>query len=386
MSRELDRVLSPDLNFFDTQSSEASLQKLFSIYLCYFDEIRGHVCLFCFPKHVCEKSATDPIIFHPIWFIDATGRKEKSDSFDFEYQLSTKSPDFHHHVFPVEGSGLNRVELEFGGSVYLAAKFSGASHRAKKRSGMTLETPETYVLIVEAPSALRFLGAEILSTLHKELTAKIADNMFVLIDKKCLLQKPIKTELDQKTIELGDELECELIETCQSIIPQVSMDALQEKIMAQFDKQEERVAILIKDLIKAGILAQRKIKLESNVPKIFDPLLMGRKSMKLESKSKDIQMTDITLLDKERTLVITVINNSESCIRNVDAKLIYETDFFEIHSWGHFIPFWAQGEELNFHCQRVQNDEEGVYVFHLDDKDEKLLIRTFKVTDLYDNT
>ncbi|MFX0198948.1 MAG: hypothetical protein ACFFCW_22735 [Candidatus Hodarchaeota archaeon] len=386
MSGELDRKIGSELNLFDAQSSEASLQKLFSIYLCYFDETRGHVCLFCLPEHVYERSSTDPIVFHPIWFIDATGRKENTDRFDFEYQLSTKGPDFRHYVFPVEGSGLNRVELEFGGSVYLAAKFSGASLRAKKRKGMTKETPETYVLIVEVPSALRFLGAEILLKLHEEFAAKYADNMYILIEKECLLQKPIKTELDRKTIELGNELECELIKTCHSMIPQVSMDALQEKIMAQFDKQEERVAVLIRDLIKAGILAQRKIELESNVPEIYHPILMGQSSPRLGGKSKDIQMTGVKLLDKERTLEITVRNNSEFCIRNVDAKLIYETDFFEINSWGHFIPFWSQGEELSFHCQRVQNDEEGAYIFHLDDKEEKLMIRTFKVSDLYEKT
>lgn len=386
MSGELDRKLDSELNLFDAQSSEASLQKLFSIYLCYFDETRGHVCLFCLPERVYERSSTDPIVFHPIWFIDAAGRKEKTDRFDFEYQLSTKGPDFRHHVFPGEGSGLNRVELEFGGSVYLAAKFSGASLRAKKRKGMTKETPETYVLIVEVPSALRFLGAEILSKLHEKLKAKYADNMYILIEKECLLQKPIKTELNRKTIELGDELECELIKTCHSMIPQVSMDALQETIMAHFDKQEERVALLIRDLIKAGILAQQEIDLESNVPEIYHPILMGRSLPKLGGKSKDIQMTGVKLLDKERTLEITVRNNSESCIRNIDTKLIYETDFFEIHSWGHFIPFWSQGQELNFRCQRVQNDEEGAYIFHLDDKEEKLLIRTFKVSDLYDKT
>jgi len=386
MSGELNRKLGSELNLFNAQPSEDSLQKLFSIYLCYFNETRGHVCLFCLPEHVYERSSTDPIIFHPIWFIDAAGRKEKTDRFDFEYQLSTKSPEFRHHVFPVGGSGLNRVELEFGGSVYLAAKFSGASLRAKKRSGMTKETPETYVLIVEVPSALRFLGAEILSKLHEEFTAKYADNLYVLIEKECLMQIPIKTEHELKTIKLGDVLECELIKTCQSMIPQVSMDALQEKIMAQFDKQEERVALLIRDLIQAGILAQRQIELESNVPKMFPPILMGRRPTKLGGKSEEIQMTGVKLLDKEHVLEITVRNNSEYFIRDVDAKLIYETEIFEIHSWGYFIPFWLQGEELSFRCQRVPNDEDGAYIFHLDDKEEKLLIRTFKVSDLYEKT
>ena len=377
--------LGPESNLFDSQSSDFQLQELYSIYLCYFDEARGHICLFCFPDAACERTPTHAIDYHPIWFIDAEGRKEHSETLDFEYRLKAGSPGLRHHFFPIQGPGLNQVELEFRGSVYLAAKFSGASFRKKKRAGFTEETPETYVLIVEVPSALRFLGTEILSKLYEELMTKYTNELYLLIEREYLIPKPIKTEEDLKIIELSTELECNLVELHRSTLSRISLDILQGKLKDQLNKQEQMTTSLIVDLIKAGILVERRVELISDSPEPHYPVRMVRRPTKVGGKSNALQMMSVRRLDNEGALEITVRNNSESCLRNVDAKLLYETELFEIQSSGSFVSFWPSEEEMCFRCERVPNDENGAYVFHLDDPEEKLLIRTIKISELEQN-
>lgn len=380
MSENPSGELGSKLDMFSTQPPESQLYSLYSVYLCYFDESRGHICLLRFPEGSYKRSSAheDAIDKHPIWWIDATGKKEHSETLEFEYQLKTGDPGFRHHFFPVRGPGLNQVELEFRGYVYLAAKFSGASLREKRRAGFTKETPETYVLMVEVPSALRFVGTEILTKLYEQLT-NYAAKLYLLIEREYLVQKPIKTEEHKKTISASDSLECSLMEMFRSTLYQISLDLLHGKMKDQLNQQEEMTSSLIADLIQAGILVERKVELVSEKQESVGPSQTPTRLTRVGGKSSQIQMTSLQLLPDDKVLEITVRNNSNDCLRNIDAKLIYQTEFFETHSWGTFISFWPAKDDLCFQCQRVDSDKDGAYVFHLDDANEKLLIRTIKI-------
>jgi len=371
------------IDIFTTQTPDSQLSSLYSIYLCYFDESRGHICLLCFPEGSSNRSSAheDAIERHPIWWIDSTGKKEHSDTLDFEFQLKSGDPGFKHHFFPVQGPGLNQVELEFRGSVYLAAKFSGASLREKRRAGFTKETPETYVLMVEVPSAIRFVGTEILAKLHEHLT-KYTDELYLLIEREYLVKKPIKTDEIKKTIAASDDLVCNLMETFRSTLSQISLDLLHGKMKDKLNQQEEMTSSLIADLIRAGILVERKVELVSETHKHPSHTQTSTRLTRIGGKSSEIQMTRLQLLPEDNILEITVRNNSNDCLRNIDAKLIYQTEFFETHSWGTFISFWPAKDELCFQCQRVASDKDGAYVFHLDDENEKLMIRSIKIEKL----
>ena len=80
---------------FPTKNAETFYQ----VFLCYFDESRGHIPLFTFPNEL-KYSAEDLRIIkiHSIWFLDAKAQED-----------------------------LSHVDLEYGDKIYLAMKFLGES-------------------------------------------------------------------------------------------------------------------------------------------------------------------------------------------------------------------------------------------------------------------
>ncbi|MHC1590953.1 MAG: hypothetical protein ACXQS8_02610, partial [Candidatus Helarchaeales archaeon] len=111
--------------------------RFYQVFLCYFDETRGHLPLFTYPSYLKNDEKELKIIkIHSIWFLDTTQED------------------------------LQHVDLEYGDKIYLAMKFTGKSAREKARAGLTEETPETYVLILALPQNLAFLGSDLLLYLY----------------------------------------------------------------------------------------------------------------------------------------------------------------------------------------------------------------------------
>ena len=126
---------------------------LYEVFLCYFDEARGHLPLYTYPTYLkTDKEKERVIKIHSIWFLDTESQED-----------------------------LEHVDLEFGDRIYLAMKFTGESFRPKKRSGMNEKTPETYVLILSLLKDYSFLGTDLLVNLYSKIKF-ISDRLYILIN------------------------------------------------------------------------------------------------------------------------------------------------------------------------------------------------------------
>ncbi|MHA1301093.1 MAG: CBS domain-containing protein, partial [Candidatus Helarchaeota archaeon] len=308
---------------------------LYEVFLCYFDEARGHLPLYTYPEHLKTDKDQERIIkIHSIWFLDTESQED-----------------------------LDHVDLEFGDRVYLAMKFTGESYRAKNRSGMDETTPETYVLILSLPKDYSFLGPDLLVNLYSKIKS-LSDRLYILIQKEAAVYKVVKSSKDKTIIEEGKVIEKDLHKICKNLLPNISPDAIDSLASATTKKNEKLAYLLFHDISRSSV---------PTTPRQFDISKISETGDKTEYFKRIVHFTQIELIENRKKLKIAVKNVSLKDLFNITIEISQVQEFFETSHWETSIDTWFAGEELIF--QYPISDLNNQYIFEISAPDRKLLVK-----------
>lgn len=312
------------------------------IYLCCFHETKGHLILFAIPSELKNnKSIIRLLQRHPVWWLDVNEFKESVD----------------------------HIDMEFGGKVYSATKFTAKSLRKKERAG-TSESEEVFVLIVGTPAAIaKPLGEELLKTLREKIQEKMHEKLYVLILAEEASSKPIKSEKDKEMIEEGKRVTSMLEEICASAIPEIARKIV-ESLQFDTEKQKSLVYFILSQIYKER-KPVRSVTLSEATTRHNQVELMRESPVELES---------IELIEHGKKLKITVKNSSEKGLENIRITISHIQDFFETYSWSTNVELWFPLESLVFVFPRVDNN--GEYMVKVENATRNLLLRRISVKEL----
>ncbi|NVM01356.1 MAG: CBS domain-containing protein [Candidatus Helarchaeota archaeon] len=310
-------------------------KSLYEIFLCYFDEARGHLTLYTYPEYLKKDQNQEKIIkIHSIWFLDT------------EFQ-----------------ENLDHVDLEYGDRIYLAMKFSGESYRKKSRSGMDEKTPETYVLMLSLPKDYSFLGADLLVSLYSKIKA-LADRLYILIQKEHAVYKVVKSAKDRTIIKEGKVIEKELYNISKTLLPRISADAISSLASATTKKNEKLAYLLFHDMSRSSV---------PSTPRQFDISKIGITEDKTEYFKRIAMLTKIELIENRKKIKVAVKNVSLKDLYNIKIEISQVQEFFETSHWETSIDTWFAGEELVF--QYPISDLKNHYIFEINSTDRKILVK-----------
>lgn len=343
-----------DESFFSkdgpSKDNPASMKGIYEIILAYFNEELGHLPLFTYPPYLkTDKDECRILSIHSIWWLNTESQKD---------------------------IGLEHVDLEYGGRNYLATKFSAKSYREKARSGLKVETPETYVLITSVPVNLTHLGTNMLKTLYEKMQ-EIKDELYLLIEKEIACAKIIKKPADKEIIKKGAEIEEKLLKICQDYIPEVTPDVLKALTNVENVDQENLAFLLLEDIHLLGSAkrerefdASESLTQERETESIAQP--SARESAVFKRK---IEIKNISLMDEDKKLKITVKNISGQNLINITIRITHIQEFFEAAAWQTTIDTWFTDEELIFQYPRIIEEDNDEYMLRIEDNTGKLLAK-----------
>ncbi|MEM1885513.1 MAG: hypothetical protein QXZ24_07900, partial [Candidatus Jordarchaeales archaeon] len=278
---------------------------------------------------------------HPVWWLDANEFKENVD----------------------------HIDMEFGGKVYSATKFTAKSLRKKERAG-TIESEEVFVLIVSTPAAVaKPLGEELLKVLKEKIQEKMHESLYILILAEEANFKPIKSEKDREIIEEGKRVTAMLEEICASAIPEISRKIV-ESLQFDAEKQKSLVYFILSQIYKEQ-KPVRSVTLSEATTKQNQVELVRENPVELES---------IELIDHGKKLKITIKNSSEKGLENIRITISHIQDFFETYSWSTNVELWFPLESLVFVFPRVDNN--GEYIVKVENATRNLLLKRISVKEL----
>lgn len=285
--------------------------RFYEVFLCYFDETRGHLPLFTYPSDLkTDEDRLKIIKIHSIWFLD------------------TKHEDLQH------------VDLEFGDKIYLAIKFTGKSWREKTRAGLTETTPETFVLMLAIPTDLSFIGADLLISLMSKV-GDMADQLYILVKKEISDYKLIKSPKDETIIEEGKVIERELYKICKNLVPPVLLDSdvLNALARDEIRKTEKLAYLFYSELANKKLEGPREFEIPTpNVEVATEKGFFGKR----------VKISSLQMIDNNQKLRVAVQNISND-LHDVQVQIFEIKGFFETSSWQTEIETWFAGEELVFH-------------------------------------
>ena len=328
---------------------DESIKGLYEIFLAYFNEELGHVPLFTYPAHLKDdKDECRIISIHSIWWLDTETQKD-----------------------------LEHVDLEYSGRNYLATKFRAKSFREKSRSGLKTETPETFVLITSVPITLTPFGTSMLSTIFQQIQ-EIKDDLYILIEKELASVKPLKSQQDKENIKKGAGIEAKLLQICEESIPDITTDVLETLINVDNVDQQNLAYLLLDDLHDLHFIepATREFDVTQSEAKIEEPT--ARES---EVFKRKIELKNISLMDDDRKLKITIKNISDRDLSNITIRITHIQEFFETASWHTTIDTWYSDEELIFQYPRIFGENNDEYMLRIEDQTGKLLVKKISFHD-----
>ncbi|MFW9917145.1 MAG: hypothetical protein ACFFGZ_16180, partial [Candidatus Thorarchaeota archaeon] len=279
-------------------SSQRRSQEDFTVFLFFFDEARGHLPLFSYPRKLKNDPKEIQIMkIHPIWWIN-------------EEDESPSEP----------------VVFEFGGRGYIARKFHALSKRQKQRSGMDSSTPETFVLAIGAPRDFVFIAEEVLPLLYSQLRASVEDRLYVLCERECAIRKPLKTAEDKLKISDGDEVEESILQICEDALPGLSISRLQRRREIQTQLQRRMAQLFLEDMATAPAQGVRSIALGSKPDQ--------SQARITSSRHESFQVIESEQDFKKKAIYLTIINaNRREILEDVQVAISKVRGFFETETW-----------------------------------------------------
>lgn len=318
-----------------------SLKGIYEIFLAYFNEALGHLPLFTYPPSLkADKDECRIISIHSIWWLNTETQKD-----------------------------LEHIDLEYGGRTYLATKFNAKSYREKTRSGLTTETPETYVLIMSVPNNLTHLGTTMLRTIFQKIQ-DVKDELYILIEKEVACTKVIKNPKDKEIINKGAEVEAKLLDICENSIPKITPEVLTALTNVENVDQENLAFLLLEDLHLLESTPREREFDATQEPSITSPTTQEPEVFK-----RKIEIKNISLIDDDRKLKITVKNISGQNLTNIMIRITQIKEFFEAAAWQTTIDTWFTNEELIFQYPRLIGEENDEYMLRIENATGKLLAK-----------
>jgi hypothetical protein len=327
-------------NSSQSKENQTVTSSSYGFFIYFFDEIRGHIPLFAYPKQLLEDEDEKQILsIHPAWW--------------------------HQDKF-LKSSKFTTIDLELEGIIYAATLFLSKTHRTKRRTGMNSEKwqLERFVLIVKAPSKVSFIAQEILHELKERIQEKIAENLCFLVDFS------LKTNEESKSqdflIKKVNNIQEELSDICQSLIPQIPISKL-ETILEE-DQSASKMA-------QEAISSKKFQKLRFAIPPIKDTKIKHEGvNHQLEATPKRVK---IVRIEQNNKLAKVIIRNESSIgLKNVLLKVYESRSFFGKSAQLSTINYWAPDENLSIEFEINGND---LATYFLRIEDEQGLIKLTRI-------
>ena len=350
-SQKINRTNNDDSFFSKGSPSKDNLPStkgLYEIILAYFNEELGHLPLFTYPPYLkTDKDECRTISIHSIWWLNTDSQKD-----------------------------LAHIDLEYSGRNYLATKFTGKSFREKARSGLTVETPETFVLISSVPVNLTHLGTNMLKILYEKIQ-EVKDELYLLIEKEIACAKVIKKPQDKEIIKKGIEVEGKLLKICEDSIPEVTPDVLNALTNVENVDQENLAFLLLEDLhLLESTKREREFDASESLTRERESESAAQPSVRESAVFKrKIEIKNISLMDGDKKLKITVENISGQNLINITIRITHIQEFFEAAAWQTTIDTWFTDEELIFQYPRIIGENNDEYMLRIEDNTGKLLAK-----------
>ncbi|MHA1248685.1 MAG: CBS domain-containing protein [Candidatus Helarchaeota archaeon] len=286
-------------------------EPIYNVFLCYFDEARGHLPIFTYPAYLKNDENELRIIkIHSIWFLDTT-------------------------------DSVQHIDLEYHDKIYLALKFLGKSWREKTRAGLDKDTPETYVLILSIDKQYAFLGSDLLMSLYSKIN-QYKDELYILIKKELASYKVIKTEKDKTIIKEGMLIEEELTKYCETLLPQLpnNLENVEDIISAETRNNQKLAYLFLNEISQKHPSEPRKFEIS-----VDDKGAIAKEKRNLFVKP--IIIKSIETIDGNQKLQL-ILKNQTHNLKNIRIQISKIEEFFETSSWETTIDIWYANEELVF--------------------------------------
>ncbi|MHA1330920.1 MAG: hypothetical protein ACTSR2_07575 [Candidatus Hodarchaeales archaeon] len=324
------------MNHKDITNNKANSDKKdpYGFFIYFFDEVRGHIPLFVYPKDLLRNETEKQILsVHSIWW--------------------------HQDKF-IESEKFSSIELEIGDILYAATLLFCKSKRKRLRSGMNALKwqYERFVLIVKAPSAVSFIAQEILHEFKKRIAKDLSNKLCVLVEKSM-------SGLDHKNhhgiIQKAKEVETELIDICETLTPNVPIAKL-KKMMTEREENKELI-----------VQRQKPLKQIQNL----------RFSIPSDTKSEYKKDKD-KQLDKKRVKIINLKVNGKASLllrnvgnvtlKNTVVKIYQSEGFFGKDIYKTQIEHWPPEKDVSIEFKPASN-EGLIYFLKIEDEHETIVIR-----------
>jgi len=325
-----------------------AFEKLYAVYVLYFDEEKGHIPLIIYPldleKLKDNKRFMRPIKYHSIWFM------------------------------PVEEqAALDHIDLEYHRYIFFGKKFLTKSKREKRRAGLVEETPETIVIIVSLPSDIAIFGDEYIRLMTKEIKEKFDDKLFKIIESEIAKEQIVKTNQIKEVIKEGTKIKKDLSDLIAILSKEYFSNAIKRSDTTSI-KQQKALSYLSLKGIDVSHLNSSSEDTFSKI-KIFDVGQKNKEPLKIE---KPNWIFNVNVAEDSQELEILVLNNFDKEFNNLSVKITHVKEFFEQEIMNQTIDVWYPKEELVFISPIIPYIKE-YFFFIFNAKNEQLISKRINV-------
>jgi len=306
----------------NTGDGGLNLEKYCTVFIAYFDEVRGHQLMFIHPEFLEKdqdfiQEESKIIFIHSIWWMNMDVQAE-----------------------------LSHVDLEFNGRNYLAKKFNVPSTRKKSRSGMDEDTPETIVIFLSVPIILNPIAGNLLNKLHMNLYNKFKNDFSVAIEKTICESKIIKSPKDKEVCQKGSQI----INKMRACITRTLKD-FQVEFQLTFNDEDQKQKAL-------AYLLYQDIKRKPSHPTsdkdvFFEKQTKITKADFFRNHKEKIRLEKAILFKDENKVNLTLVNVTNDVLQNCVVSIAFVENFFEKYFFEQPISLWFENEELNFQFESI---------------------------------
>ena len=310
------------------------------VYVLYFDEKKGQVPLLMYPddRLRSHKSYMRPINFHPVWFL--------------------------------ETEDLDHIDLEYKGYTFFGKKFSARSKRKKRRAGLEPETPETIVIIVSLPVEIDIFGDELIKELTEQLREKFEDQLEEVIESVIALETVIKTPKIQERISRGTKTKVFMRELIDKTIKDYFSKAIERRAESPSLKTQKAISYFSLKGFEFSPLSSLRGESDFTNVELFD--VQNQVSEELATKPT-LLITNVNLIENSQELEITVQNNTDEELKNINIIITHVKEYFEKEIMSQEVDFWFPQEELLFISPIVPHIDEYLVCIKKGEGEGKIL-------------
>ncbi|MFX0124856.1 MAG: hypothetical protein ACFFAE_14590 [Candidatus Hodarchaeota archaeon] len=326
---------APGINHSTTEES-------YGFFLYFFDEIQGHVPLFAYPQELLNDEHEKGIIsIHSIWW--------------------------HQDKF-LESDKFISIDLELEGVTYCATLILCQTRRIKRRSGMDSKKwqAERFVLIVKAPSAVSFIAQEILHELKTRVQGSIGENLCFLVENHLKMEE--ESEVGEFLKKKANDIKHQLINLCISLIPKIPIAKLD--VALEGSSQQE--------IVESSEVVQeppKKPRLRFSIPmgKTHE-VKKAKPEVTLTLEPKRVKIMDIKRSEDDKSVQVTVRNNSPDMIVNALLKIYESQGFFGNDIHVSKIKEWAPKKDISIEFE-LSKTSGTIYFLKVEDEKETIKVK-----------